>query len=112
MKKETTAGGGGSSAMAWADRLAKDPDHREAIEALMTEMDVEQDLVALREERGLTQVQLAERSGLAQSTISKIEKGRVRNLELKTIVRIATALGARVKISFEKRSAARRRAIA
>lgn len=70
----------------------------------MTEMDVEQDLIALRKERGLTQVQLAERSGLTQSTISKIESGKVSNLELRTLVRIAAALGARVKITFEKKA--------
>ena len=34
--------------------------------------------------------------------IARIESGKTRNLELKTVVRIAAALGARVRILLEK----------
>jgi DNA-binding XRE family transcriptional regulator len=97
------------STMEWADARANDPAHRDAIAALMTELDLEQDLAALREERGLTQVQLAGRAGVSQGTISKLESGKMKNLELRTIVQIAAALGARVKIAFEKWPTAKRR---
>jgi len=45
--------------MDWARERANDPAHRGEIQALMTEIDVRQDLVALREATGLTQAQLA-----------------------------------------------------
>jgi DNA-binding XRE family transcriptional regulator len=100
------------SAMEWARSRRADPAHQEAIEALMAASDLEQDLIALREQRGLTQVQLAERSGVKQPTISMIESGKVRNLELRTLVRLAAALGARVKISFEMTKTRGRKAVA
>lgn len=54
-------------------------------------------LVALREERGLTQVQLAERSGVDQADISRIERGSAFPNE-KTLIRIAEALDANLAL--------------
>jgi transcriptional regulator with XRE-family HTH domain len=45
----------------------------------------------LRKERGLTQEQLAERSGLSQQYLSGLEQGR-RNPTIMTIYELATAL--------------------
>ena len=88
--------------MKWADDMRADPKHRANIDAIMAEMDLAQDLVALREARGLTQVQLAERLGVAQPTVARLESDNVKNVELKTLVKVAAALGARVKITFMK----------
>jgi DNA-binding XRE family transcriptional regulator len=91
------------SSMEWADAMRADPAHREAIDAMMTEIDIEQDLIALREERGMTQVELAKRIGVSQPVIARIESGKAQqNMELRTLVKLAAALGAKVKISFEK----------
>lgn len=46
----------------------------------------------IRKERGMTQEQLAERSGLSQQYLSGLEQGR-RNPTIVTIFEIATALG-------------------
>jgi transcriptional regulator with XRE-family HTH domain len=46
----------------------------------------------LRKERGLTQEQLAERSGLSQQYLSGLEQGR-RNPTIVTIHELAVALG-------------------
>jgi transcriptional regulator with XRE-family HTH domain len=46
----------------------------------------------LRKEAGLTQEQLAERSGLSQQYLSKLESGR-RNPTVVTLYELATALG-------------------
>lgn len=46
----------------------------------------------IRKERGLTQEQLAERSGLSQQYISGLEQGR-RNPTIVTLYELATALG-------------------
>ena len=49
----------------------------------------------IRNKRGLTQVELAERCGVPQSRISAIENGsRVPNIE--TVLRLAKALGCKV----------------
>jgi ribosome-binding protein aMBF1 (putative translation factor) len=50
-------------------------------------------VVELREKRGLTQVQLADRSGVDQGDISRIERGSAFPNE-KTLIRIAEALDA------------------
>jgi len=50
-------------------------------------------VVELREKQGLTQVQLAERSGVDQGDISRIERGSAFPNE-KTLIRIADALDA------------------
>jgi predicted transcriptional regulator len=46
----------------------------------------------IRQDRGLTQEQLAERSGFSQQYISGLEQGR-RNLTIVSIYELATALG-------------------
>ncbi len=39
---------------------------------------------------------------MSQQAIAKIESGRVKNLELKTLVRYAAALGAGIKVEIVK----------
>ncbi len=46
-----------------------------------------------RERAGLTQVELAEASGIPQSTISRLETGYTRAVDLDTLDRLARALG-------------------
>ncbi len=87
----------------WMDeQYGKTPGLKKRVEALVEEMSLEQDLIALRRDRGLSQRALADLVGVKQPVIARIESGKARNLELKTVVRIATALGARVRISLEK----------
>jgi ribosome-binding protein aMBF1 (putative translation factor) len=50
-------------------------------------------VVELREQRGLTQIQLAEKSGVDQADISRLERGSAFPNE-KTLLRIADALDA------------------
>ena len=46
----------------------------------------------LREQLGMNQKQLAERSGIAQATISRIEAGQVKELKSEALKRLAKAL--------------------
>jgi ribosome-binding protein aMBF1 (putative translation factor) len=50
-------------------------------------------VVELREQQGLTQMQLAERTGIDQGDISRIERGSAMPNE-RTLIRIANALNA------------------
>lgn len=56
-----------------------------------------QRIAELRKEQGMTQTQLAERCGLQQAHIARIETGRY-SVGLDTLAQIATALG--MKIDF------------
>ena len=64
-------------------------------------MKVEQQIVALREKRGLTQRQLAKLLGTSQPYVAKLESGRVKNLGIRTLVKCARALGASVWMTME-----------
>ena len=87
--------------------LRKDPQLRRDVEAMLAQMRIVQDLAALRERRKVTQTQLADALGVTQQRVALLESGKVANLELRTIVRWAAALGARVDI--ELRGAAGRK---
>lgn len=60
--------------------------------------DIAMQVIALREQAGLTQTQLAERCGVDQADISRIERGSVSPTS-RTLQRIAHALGADVKLT-------------
>ncbi|MBE5951658.1 MAG: helix-turn-helix domain-containing protein [Lachnospiraceae bacterium] len=59
-------------------------------------------LLQAREESGMTQKQLAERTGIYQADISKLERGQG-NPSLSTIKRLAEAMDLQVRIEFERR---------
>lgn len=52
----------------------------------------------LREQAKLTQEQLAEASGVHQTTISQIETGKVRDLRYSTLFALATALTTPIQV--------------
>ncbi|MET8158389.1 helix-turn-helix transcriptional regulator [Sphaerisporangium sp. NPDC005289] len=58
---------------------------------------------SLREDRGLTQEELAERAGLSRDIIAKLEQGRRQTARLTTLVRIANALDAELSALIGKR---------
>lgn len=72
------------------------------VQQRLTELEIQQDLIALREDSGLTQAQLAEIAGVSQPFIAKLETGRATNFELRSLVRAATALDAHVEIRIRK----------
>jgi transcriptional regulator with XRE-family HTH domain len=46
----------------------------------------------LREDKGFTQMELAEKTGVSQKTISALEVGRIKNMTYQTAVRLGKAL--------------------
>ena len=93
-----------TAVMSWVEeQLDQDSALRQQVEELLNQMRIEQDLLALRLETGVSQRQLARALGVSQPAIAKIESGKVRNLELRTLVRYATALGGSVKIEVLRR---------
>jgi DNA-binding XRE family transcriptional regulator len=61
-----------------------------------------QKIAELREEEHLNQVDLAKMLGVSQQFISQIETGESNNLTLYTLLRLASALGRGIKISFPR----------
>jgi len=77
-----------SDVMKWIDhQVDTDADLKRKVEEYLNEMMIEQKLAALRTQRGMTQAQLAERLGVSQPHIAKLEAGRAKNIELHTLCR-------------------------
>lgn len=99
-----------SDFMKWVDhQVETDADLKRKVEEYLNEMMVEQKLAALRSQRGMTQAQLAERLGVSQPHIAKLEAGRAKNIELHTLCRWATALGAKLTVDVVPNAAVRKR---
>jgi DNA-binding XRE family transcriptional regulator len=87
----------------WIDsELRSDAQLRREVEETLNQMRIEQDLATLRERRHMSQSQLAKLLGVSQPAIAKLESGKAKNLELRTLVRYATVLGARVRVVIEE----------
>lgn len=84
----------------WIDhQVDTDAGLKRKVEEYVNEMMVEQKLTTLRTQRGMTQAQLAKRLGVSQPHIAKLEAGRAKNIELHTLCRWATALGAKLTVN-------------
>ncbi|MCR5563626.1 MAG: helix-turn-helix domain-containing protein [Desulfovibrio sp.] len=77
-----------------------DPEFRNEYEALEPEFSIMQALIDARKSSGLTQKQLAERTGITQADISRLERGNG-NPSLRTLQRLAAGMGKRMKIEFQ-----------
>ena len=96
--------------MQWIDgQLEADPRLAREVDELVNEMKLEQELVALREKRGLSQRQLAKLLGTSQPYVAKLESGRIKNVGVRTLVKCARALGGSVMIKIEPRKRGARR---
>ena len=77
----------------------KDPEFKIEYDALSAEYQLINAILDARKAANITQKQLAEKTGIAQSDISKIENGNA-NPSLKTIERIASGMGMTVRVEF------------
>jgi transcriptional regulator with XRE-family HTH domain len=74
------------------DAWVRDPDYRDAYEALGPSFDLARAMIEARSKAGLTQ---------AKSVIARLESGRAQP-STKTLARLAAATGTRLRISFER----------
>ncbi len=68
-------------------------------DALEPEFAIIQAMINARKSSGITQRQLAERTGIAQADISKLETGSA-NPSLKTMQRLASGMNMKLKVEF------------
>jgi DNA-binding Xre family transcriptional regulator len=85
-----------------------DPDLRQLVEEELKALRIGVQLARLRQEKGITQTQLAAKVGMSAPNISRIESSEAQNLTLGTLVKLFGALDHDVTISPRKR--ARKRA--
>ena len=78
----------------------KDPEFKAYYQEERKALNLAMKIVKLREEKGLTQQQLAKLMGTSQQAISRIESGEYMGFTLKTLEKIAEATGTRVKVEF------------
>ncbi len=77
----------------------QDPVFAEEYERIQPEMDVIRAIVEARTSQNLTQKELAERTGIHQADISKLENG-TRNPSVNLLKRLADGMGMTLKIEF------------
>lgn len=77
-----------------------DPAYRDAYAALDDEFSLIRALIEARTRAALTQAEVAARMGTTESTISRLESGRVKP-STRTLERYARATGHRLRVSLE-----------
>lgn len=86
----------GSRYQQFKTRALGKPEVRKAYEEGLDDLRIAVRLAELREKRGLTQTELAARIHTSAAVISRLEQGK--NVELKTLQKVAAALRARLTI--------------
>lgn len=78
----------------------KDPEFKKHYQEERQALILAMKITELRNQKGLTQQELAKLMGTSQQAISRIESGDYEGFTLKTLEKIAEATGMRVKIEF------------
>ncbi len=81
------------------DELMKDPEFKAEYDALEPEFQVIRAMLSGRESANITQKELAEKTGIDQADISRIENGNG-NPSIRTLQRLANGMGMALKIEF------------
>lgn len=84
---------------AFAEQQKKDEEFRREYDALEPEFSIIKAILEARKASGMTQKDLADKTGIAQGDISKLENGSA-NPSLKTLQRLAAGMGMRLKVEF------------
>ena len=83
----------------YIEQQRDDPEFAEEYEAIRPEYEAIRAVIAARLECNMTQKELAEKTGIRQSNISRIENG-TSSPTVDTLARIAAGMGKQLKIEF------------
>ena len=78
----------------------KDPEFKKHYQEERLALKLAMKIAELRDQKGLSQQELAKLMGTSQQAISRIESGEYEGFTLKTLEKIAEATGMRIKIEF------------
>ena len=84
----------------YIDKQMQDPEFRAEYEATRPEFELTKTIIAARLEAGLTQEELAVKSGIRQSNISRIENGTC-SPTVSTLQALAKGMGKALQINFQ-----------
>ena len=76
-----------------------DPEFAEEYEKMRPEYEAVRAVITARLESGMTQKELAEKTGIRQSNLSRIEQG-ISSPTIDSLARIAAGMGKKLKIDF------------
>ena len=93
-------------------RLAADAGLSAMVEQELRAMEITQELVRIRERQKLTQQEIADKMGVSQPLVARLERGEAPNIKLGTLIRYAAAADTSVTVSFEPMKRARKRTAA
>ncbi|TKB67810.1 MAG: helix-turn-helix transcriptional regulator [Nitrospira sp.] len=85
----------------WLDRKLAGSKFRKGFEEELQKLAIGEQLARLRLGAGLTQAQVAKRTGTTASAISRYENAEYDRYELRTLQKIVRACGGRLEISLE-----------
>ncbi|MBR1671794.1 MAG: helix-turn-helix transcriptional regulator [Fretibacterium sp.] len=85
---------------AFLEEQLKDPELKAEYDALEPEFAIIQAMIDARAQAGLTQQQLAEKTGITLSDISRLEDGNA-DPSLNTLKRLATGMGRKLRLEFQ-----------
>ena len=91
----------------YLDKQLRDPEFADRFARAGEAWDIALQIAAAREKAGLSQRELAERVGTTQQQISRLESPNYEGHSLSMLRRVAQALDARVRFSFEPLSTLR-----
>ena len=83
----------------YKEKKMQDPEFAQAYDESQPEMSVIRAMIDARTSQNMTQKELSERTGIAQTEISKLENG-TRNPSIKLLQRLADGLGMVLNVSF------------
>ncbi len=79
------------------EAFLKDPEFKKAYDALEPEYQLARSLIQARLDKKMTQQQLAQKAGVTQNTIARLESGTT-NPTVSSVNRVAGALGKELKL--------------
>jgi DNA-binding XRE family transcriptional regulator len=83
----------------YKEKKMQDPEFVKAYEEIQPEMNVIRAMIEARTSQNLTQKELSERTGIAQTEISRLENG-TRNPSIKLLQRLADGMGMVLNVTF------------
>lgn len=83
----------------YRDKKLQDAEFKKAYDELEVEYSIMREMLKLREEFGISQVQLSSVTGITQSDIKNLENGKA-NPSIATLKKIADAFGKKLVVQF------------
>ena len=75
------------------------PEFKKAYDALEQEFSIAQALIDARSKAGMTQAEVAQKLGVSQPVVARMESGR--NISIKSIARYASAVGQPIRLEIQ-----------